>query len=448
MNFYIFAYLNDISAFVMDAMAKEGLEVFYETRVLGNYVSTDFSPEFAQPGDEVFASYPNELTADRLPERGTMDVSDVGSTKKVMKLNQHLYVTVNFFDREKIRSEKDLVDTYIAPMARALAVKYDRAIQGEIMASHLYSVGKLGTDLSYDVMTDGATMQTENYVPVDGRNAIMGPRMAGGVKKATGFVGNLSMTDPSLIRTGVIGEIGGYLASETPSFTTIAQSTNRAGTLDVAGAVGDTTINVADMSGTIIAGSWAKVDGVPYRIVSHTGSGTPTAYVIDSPLRVAVSNGAAHAVYTPSVVNHPSAGTYAIGWEDKIGFDGGVVPKLGQGVTFGTAGVPYTVVKVDATDVWLNRPLDEAVANDASMFLMPGGNYGIGIARNSIQVVTRPLPTPTAGAGVMSSVAIGENFSIRLRIGHDILTAKETISMDCIMGVKNCFPQYNVLFLG
>lgn len=445
--YFIFAYVNTLDELTMEKMAKESLEIFLESRIFGNYVSTDFANEFKKPGDTVVAPYPTEMSADRLPERGTMGITDADSNEHTIKLNQHLYVATNFYDREKIRSEKDLVDFFFAPMARALATKYDRTIQGEVLQSHLYSVGKLGTDLTYNTIVDAGMMQTQNNVPVEGRNMIIGPAMGAQVRKASTFIDKLSLTDSSLLRTGVIGEIGGYLASETNSFTPVAESTKRTTAVDIVAAVGDTTVAVDDMTGAITAGSWAKVDGVPFRVVSSTGGATPTAFVIDSPLRAALALDAVVEVYTPSVVNHPSAGTYAVGWEDKIGFDGGVVPKLGQGVTFGTGGKPYTVVKVDATDVWLNRPLDVAVANDASMFLMPGGNYGIGISRNSIQVVTRPLIAPNGG-GVVASTAIGENFAIRVMKSYVHLEAREVLSMDCIMGVANHFPQYNVLFLG
>lgn len=449
MFFFHFAYANDLDALSLETMAMEALEIFYESRILGNYVSTDFSPEFASPGDTVIATAPSELTADRLPEGGTMNVSDAAAVKYSMKLNQHLYIALPFTDREKIRSQKDLIDFFAAPMARSLAQQYDRAIQGEILQSYLYTAGKLGTDLTYDTVVDAGALQTENYVPVDNRVMVVGPRMGAQLRKNDNFVDRVSLTDPSVVRAGVIGQIGGYLASETNSFFTVGQSTRVTGAVNNVGgyAAGVTAVTVDGFSAAITSGSWCTIDGVPYRIASTTGGATPTVLTLANPLRHAVANDAVVYVYTPALINNADAATeYIAGYEGGIAFDS-ITPVVGQGVTFGTTGAPYRITKISGGTMWLNRPLDAAAgANDDPIFLMPGGNYGVGISRNSIQVVTRPLPTPNRS--VEAAVAIGENFAIRITRDYTQLQAKETIAMDCIMGVANHFPQYNVIFLG
>lgn len=447
--YFIFSYLNTLDVLTLDKLSKESLEIFLESRILGNYVATDFKNDFSQPGETVIATYPAELTADRLPERGTKGISDAVAGSHSITLNQHLHVTLNFYDREKIRSEKDLINMYMAPMARALAQKYDRTIQGELMGSYLYTAGALGTDLDYDQFVDAGMLMTENNVPVNGRNVIVGPRLGAQIRKADGFVGDLSLTDSSLIRTGVIGQIGGFLVSETNSFAAIAESTTVVDVLinNASGyAIGDSVLVVDGHTGTYAAGFWVKIGGIPYRTTAKTdNTGNLVGITVEGGLRKAAANNDVVTLYTYPLVNLVAG--YDAGYEGAITYDGGVTPKVGQGVTFGTTGDPYTVVKVDSTTIWLNRPLDAAIANDAPIFLMPGGNYGVAITPNSIQVVTRPLP-PANGGGVVSSTAVGENFSIRVQTGYDILTSREIITMDCIMGVANHFPEYNVLLLG
>lgn len=447
MYFYIFSYLNDISILTMDQMSKESLEIFLESRIFGNYVSTDFSSDIANKGDTVIAHYPVEMESDRLAENATMSLTNVAAASHSITLNQHLYVAVPFTHREMIRSEVDLVNYYFAPMARSLAKQYDRILQGEIYHSHLYTVGAIGSSLTNDNVVDAGTLQTLQNVPIDGRNMIIGPTQGGQIRKASSFVDKLSLTDASLIRTGVIGQLGGYVVSETNSFATVANSTENVEALLAADAdVGDATVTVDTITGTFAAGFWCKIGGIPYRSTAKTDdTGNLVTITVEGGIRVGALNNAVVTIYEYPLVNLVAG--YGAGYEGAIAYDGGITPKVGQGVTFGTTGRPYSIVKVTSTTITLNRPLDAAIANDAPIFLMPGGNYGVALSRSSIQVVTRPMPSPQGG-GVIASTAVGENFAIKVTKGYVQLEAKEIITMEAIMGVANHFPAYNVLFLG
>lgn len=447
--YFIFGYVNDVSAFTIEKIANEAMVQFFETGIIGNYVATDYEPDFASWGDTLRIPYPSELDADRTPERSEAAISDLASNYHDMKLNQRITLGFTIGTREQQRSFESLVNTYIKPTMRGMNKIRDRIIQGEVFKSFENTAGKLGTPLTFDDIINAGTLQTENNVPTNGRNAIIGARMGGQIRKMDEFIANVSNTDDSIIRTGFIGDINGYAIHETNSFVTVAQSTRILGAINNSGgyAAGATVLVLDGFTGTVVAGAWVTVDGVPYRTTAKTDStGNLIGVTIQGGLRDVVADNAVVYAYTQSTVN--SSGTYAAGYEGWIGWDGSVTPKIGQGVTFGTDGLPYSIVRITATDVLLNRPLDAAVANDASMFLMPGGNYGVALERNSIQIANRPLESPEPGEGVKAYTVDGGGWSIRVMSEYNMRKAETTYLFDFLMGAKALQPQLNVIFLG
>lgn len=451
MNYFVFGYANSIGDLTAEKLAFEGLALLTESQILSGYVATDFNEMFAEQGDVVKAAYPVEMTADRVPEGEATPFNNLTSGSHLVKLNQMISQAFSIPDREQQRSFVEIVDFYIAPAIRSMSQFADRVVQGEKYRSYKKTVGKVGTTLAYTDILNAGKLQTLNNVPSVGRNLFVGANAGADIRNMDKFVNNVSATDPSVVRSGAIGSINGYMAHETNSFSTVANSTRVTGAVNNASGepAGDTSIIVDNFSAAITTGSWCLIDGVPYRITGTTGGATPTVIAIESPgLRQAVANDAVVYVYTPSVVNHPSAGTYAAGYEGAIGFDGGVTPQVGQGVTFGTDGDPYSIVKVVGSNIWLNRPLDVAVANDASIFLMPGGDYGLALWRSSIQLVNRPLRVPPAGRGVDAFTAVGNGWSLRVMSQYDIDYKTTKYSFDFLMGIATIDENANVLVLG
>lgn len=447
-NFFIFGYVNDLDNLTAEILAKEALEIFLESWVMGAHVATDFKDEVASRGETVSADYPVELDGDILAEGASMIPDSAAVGKHLVKLNRVVYKALPFTDREKARSLKGLVEYFLAPMIRSVAQKADQIIKGEIYQSYPYSVGTLGGTIGYEEAVDAGTLMTEAEVPTDGRNLIVGPRIGGQVRKSTDFIDRLSLTDKSLLRTGVIGGINGFVVSETSSFATVGTTDTTVGAINKVGghAAGETALTVDAFSAAIVSGSWCKIGGVPYRIASTTGGATPTVITLEAPgLRDAVADNAVVTIYDPALVNLVAG--YEVGYEGGIVFDS-VTPVLGQGVTLGVTGAPYSVIKVDGSTVYLNRPLETALADDDELFLMPGGNYGVGMHKNSIQLVNRPLALPGQNQGVDAYVASDGTWSIRVMRSYSHLATTEVVSVDFIMGIANLFPQYNVLFLG
>lgn len=448
MNYFIFGYANSVSDLTAEKIAFEGLAILVETPVLSGYVATDFQNQVADPGDVVRAPYPVEMTANRIPEGSSATVNNLTTGSHLVTLNQHISQAFSIGDREQQRSFVEISEFFIAPAVRSMANMANDIIQGEKYRSYKSTVGKIGTALAYTDILAAGKLQTKANVPAIGRNMFIGADAGADIRNMDKFVDNVSSTDPSLVRMGAIGAINGYMVHETNSFSSVDASTRVTGAVNSASMVkGTTSVTVDGFSAAITTGSWCTIDGVPYRITGTTGGSTPTAIAIESPgLRDAVANDAVVYVYTPAVVN--TGTTYPVGYEGAIGWDGAVTPKIDQGVSFGTDGDPYSIIAVSSTEIWLNRPVDVAIANDVSAFLMPAGNYGLGLYRNSIQLVNRPLALPRANQGVDAYVASGMGWSIRVMSSYDILAKKTTYAMDFIMGIATIDENANVIVLG
>lgn len=449
MNYFVFGYANSIADLTAEMLAFEGLSLLTESQILSGYVATDFNEMFAEQGDIVKAAYPVEMTADRVPEGDPTPFNNLTSGSHQVKLNQLISQAFSIPDREQQRSFVEIVDFYIAPAIRSMSQMADRIVQGEKYKSYKKTVGKIGTPLAYTDILAAGKLQTLNNVPSVGRNLFVGANAGADIRNMDKFINNVSATDPSVVRSGAIGSINGYVAHETNSFTTVSDSTKRSGTAGANEPKAETSIALSGVTGAIVNGSWALIAGVPYRITGSTGGASPTAFTIEAPgLREDVASGAAIHIFTPSAVNHPSAGNYAAGHEGAIGWDGAVTPQVGQGVTFGTGGDPYSIIKVVGGNIWLNRPLDAQVNNDADIFLMPGGDYGLALWRSSIQLVNRPLRVPPAGRGVDAYTAIGNGWSLRVMSQYDIDYKTTKYSFDFLMGIATIDENANVVVLG
>lgn len=67
--------------------------------------------------------------------------------------------------------------------------------------------------------------------------------------------------------------------------------------------------------------------------------------------------------------------------------------------------------------------------------------------KNAFALVTRPLEPPMGGAN--SYVATAPNgMSLRVTMGYDMSTKKNTISIDCLYGVKSIYPELAARVLG
>lgn len=446
--YFLFSYLTD--ELTAELLAKEALALFKESRIMGQYVSFDYKDEVAQHGEQVKVHWPDDMTAVRLAKGDALSVDTKTVSVDYVPLDQHITKTLPFGDREKAQSWPDLVQYFLKPAVDSLVDMADAIIQGEKYRSYLYTQGQLGTALNYSAVNRAAASMTAQHVPLTDRHLFVGPGSGADLRDSSKFIDSASLVDPSIIRNGLIGRIGGFDTHETSSFNDVAETTKVAGAINnAAGYPVGTTVMVIDGTGTItaiVANSWCKIDGTPYRVTSTSGTATaPTGLTISTPLRKAVADNAVIEFYTPSTVNFGAG--YAVGYMKAITFSG-VTPAVGQGVSFGASDDPYSIIAISGQTLWLNRPLEVAVADAARIMLMPGGSYSLALHPKSIQIVNRPMSLPGSGQGADAFVVTEDVWSIRVIRSYDHLNLREIVSFDFLMGVRTLLENYNVLVLG
>ena len=114
-------------------------------------------------------------------------------------------------------------------------------------------------------------------------------------------------------------------------------------------------------------------------------------------------------------------------------------PVAGQLISLGVAGsdpVYGALSTPTTTGLLLNRPLEQAAADDEYVAPGPAGNYNFGFHRNALALVTRPLPTPAAGTGARSYVADYNGLAMRVTITYEGRSQGHLVTCDLLCGVK------------
>jgi hypothetical protein len=200
---------------------------------------------------------------------------------------------------------------------------------------------------------------------------------------------------------------------------------------------GTVTMTVDGLSAAITNGTWVKIGGHAYRIVSTVGGAIPTSITISSGLRTAVADNAVITLSDPFLVNFASG--YAVGYDQEITFDGATnLPTAGQAVTFGTSttSAVYTIVQATSTTIILDRPLEAALSDNDPINPVPAGEYNLAFHRNAIALVTRPLALPMAGAGARAAVVNVNGMSMRVVITYNGTKQGHLVTIDMLCGVK------------
>ena len=148
-----------------------------------------------------------------------------------------------------------------------------------------------------------------------------------------------------------------------------------------------------------------------------------------------MANDAAITLYTPGAVNLVAG--YAAGWHKEIVVDAfTVAPRVGQMVSFGTATPVYSILEATTTSILLDRPLDLAIANDATVNIGPAGGYNFAFDRNALALVTRPLALTGNGRGAQMAVAAYEGIGMRVTLAYNATKQGLQVTFDVLMGTK------------
>jgi hypothetical protein len=152
-----------------------------------------------------------------------------------------------------------------------------------------------------------------------------------------------------------------------------------------------------------------------------------------------LTNGATVTVYRAAVT---AATTYPVNYAKEIAvtFSPNTNLQVGQPVTFGIVSPAdpsinpvYTIVKVSATGITLDRPLDVALLSATNVNGGPIGEYNMAFRRDAVALVSRPLALPKSNLA-MSAVADYNDLSMRATVTYDGNKQGNLVVLDVLFG--------------
>lgn len=458
-------YVNDFDtgdrAWVPEIWAQETLAILEENMVVGQLVHRDFEDEIKNFGDTVNTRMPGTFTAKRKGVNDDVTVQDASATKVAVVLNQHVHTSFVIKDGEESMSFKDLIKEYLGPAAKSLAENIDRILLGQVIQYRENQVAIDPDNTSDDIkdaMLDTREVMNVNKVPTSGRNLIMTPATETEALKLELFISSEKVGDDgTALREASLGRKLGFDNYMCQNASSVLSSDYTDGTTDGAmstdGAVlkGVTTITLSSGGATLNPGQYIQFtdnDGGFYRIVS---SGA-TTMLIDQPLLSDLADDSFVRYYTQGAVeiDADDASAYPAGYSNPINIaDGGVVPKVGQFVTFSNSSDvvysgEYTIINVEAGAaagdyyITLDRPLDVALAstNGDKVSYGPRGNFNFAFDRNALALVVRPLGAPISGTGALAGVAQYNDLAMRVVISYEGRGQGHLVTLDLLCGLK------------
>jgi len=161
--------------------------------------------------------------------------------------------------------------------------------------------------------------------------------------------------------------------------------------------------------------------------------------------------GAAIIVYKAQSVK----GAYPADYTKGITIDGFTQPlQIGQIVSFGAGGSrhTYTVIESEASGsdrvIWLDRPLETALADNDLAFPGPAGAMNLALHRDALALITRPLALPNQSMGVMAAVASYNDIAMRVTMQYNSIKQGTVVNMDILAGVAVLDPDLAVVLQG
>lgn len=463
MNLFPLCYANDNDALIPEIWAQESLAILEENMVMANLVHRDFSPLVASYGDVVNTRRPSEFTTRRKAQSDSVDNQDASSTNVQVPLNQHIYVSFTIKDEEASMSFKDLVSYYMEPAAMQMGRSVDKILLGQAPQFLDNKAGKLATmssSTAKDYVLDAREVMNNNKAYPNGRNLVVTPQAETEILKTELFIAADSRGDGgTALEEARLGRILGfdvYMDQNAPYLALSSADTN---TLNhTAGASAGDTGNKACTSATEVTNGefvWFTGDAQPQVISAHSGSGSTTGVTLVDAYKYAVTANAVGYAFNAAAVDlagHTSANSsitaYAAGYDKKIKLDGFTANKLpvaGQILAHGTgtSRKTYTIIQVESISanytsvyVWLDRPLDTAMANNDVVFPGPHGSMCLAFHRDAIALVNRPLALPANALGVQSAIGSYNNLSMRVAMQYNISSQGTVVTLDMLCGVK------------
>jgi hypothetical protein len=430
------------------------LAILEENMVMANLVHRDFENEIAKFGDVVNTRRPGEFKIRRKTDGTTLVQQDATATNVPVTLDQWFYQSFVIRDGEGSKSFQELTDIYLRPAMLSISRGIDRALLGRI---HAYlgapaagRVGKLGglsSTTAKDYVLDAREILNVNKAPVEGRRLVLAPGSETAMLKTDLFLkANERGDGGTALENAILGRILGFDTYMDQNVNNVLSGAEVDETLVITNALAagvNGSQACTGITGAVATGEFLTVVGnaQPTYITAHTeGGGNTTAVTLNEVNKYATLGSAATVRY----LSCDAAADYALGWSKGIVVDGyatGKAPQVGQLVAFGTGSARRTYTVIESEDagttctLYLDRPLEVAVANNDLCFPGPYGAMNLALHRDALALITRPLALPDSRMGVMAAVVPHNGIGMRVLMQYDINAGGTVVNCDILAGV-------------
>jgi hypothetical protein len=457
----------DNSPYIPELWAREGLAILVEDMVMGSLVHRDFESNIAKFGDVVHTARPAERSIRRRTDSDDYDTTATSATDVPVSLNQWFYDSFIIKDGEQSMSFADLVQKHLDPAMQSMSRAIDRAVYGRISAllktptTRAGRLGALSNSNAKDYVLDAREMLHVQKAYELGRNLVLAPSSETAMLKTDLFVKVNESGSDAALRRGFLGKILGFDTfrdNNANSINSTSAVDTAAGTVTAALAAGELASSEATtITGyNVVVGEFVTIAGndQPQYVTARTLNGADTDDVtLNEANKYASGAGAALTIYKAATAVDAA---YAAGWAKAIPVThtSGKPPQVGQLLAFGTSTrhtytiIEVAVVSATKTQVWLDRPLEVAVAENDKAFPGPTGSINLAFHRDAIALVSRPVAEPPNGTGVMSAIGSHNGVGMRVVMQYDSVKGGTRVNFDLLAGVAILDPNLAVILLG
>ncbi len=446
--------LNDNTAAIPQIWAFETLRLLDETSVMANLVHRDFENDLREFGDTVNTRRPRKMTTTRKTDVDDVEEEDAILDKVRVVLDQHIYKSFIIKNGELSLSRDNLIATHFVPAANSVSRGIDRAVMGQVHqffgapADRVGKLGGLSPSTARDYVVDARTKLELNNVPEDIKWRLAMSTLSKGEFLKTNLFTQVDMSGTSsALRSAMLGDLFGfdtYGIRNVPHITDVATDV-ASGTVTaaIAADVAPAAQAVSIIGYNANVGEFAVVAGnqQPQYLTAVVLTGADTTSVtLNEAHKFDSSAGAAIKVYKACA----STAAYAAGYSKNIVVDGFTnPPQVGQLLASGSGASRkvYTIIESSSTGVvgeralLLDRPLENAIANNELLFPGPAGAFNFAFHRDALALVTRPMALPPQNLGAFSALAVNGGMGVSVVMQYDSKKQGTRVNIDMLAGV-------------
>lgn len=373
-------------------IAQEALPILSDNLVFPMLVWNDYSETFAKQGDTVQVKRPSVFTAQDFPVGGSITTQDLNQFPVNVTMDQIADVSVEITAREMALDFDNFNDEVLEPAVVSIAEKVNS--DGLLLAQDIpFNSGVSGTTpATLAPIADAMRILDVNKTPIPTRSMVWDPFANAELLQLDTLVEMDKSGTNAALRQSAMGNVYNFR-----NFMSQGIATHTAGAYT---ALADVTAAITAASNTVNSEGFTVSSAV-----LTSAAGTSTAVLLKGDLLTIDG--------VQKVVTVDTAAAIA-----------GVVTAL--------------VFPAETADVVAGVVVFADVSAGAHVM-------NVGFHQKAFAYVTRPL---APAAGVDSFTASFAGLSIRVAIGYDMTTKKQTMSLDTLYGYQTMYHELAVQVLG